>query len=148
MCFVSYQGCFSEFWTTNGTFQTPNYPNVYPAEANCPYRIHMTKNSNLNISFLHFDLEPKWVPRFMFGPVPSCEYDSVRVSANSSQLVLMTMHVLRSCPSPKIIVSITTKHQVKVMKGNILLTFHMSKLWTKWNVEMEYLLSIVHKQLV
>ncbi|XP_064635870.1 tolloid-like protein 1 [Lineus longissimus] len=55
---------------TNGSLQTPSYPDLYPSNKNCVWQIVAPKLYRIILNFTHFDLE---------GNNHDCEYDSVEI---------------------------------------------------------------------
>ena len=41
----------------NNTLESPGYPNNYPDNMDCYYRVPIPQNMTMNISFIYFDLE-------------------------------------------------------------------------------------------
>uniref|UniRef100_A0A0X3NJV3 Metalloendopeptidase n=1 Tax=Schistocephalus solidus TaxID=70667 RepID=A0A0X3NJV3_SCHSO len=60
----------------NGTVQTPGYPNEYPPNKNCIWKIVAAPKSTIFLNFTHFDLE---------GKNKACNYDFINVYSGSQQ---------------------------------------------------------------
>ncbi len=44
---------------SNGTIQSPSYPDLYPANKNCVWQIVAPAQYRITLNFTHFDLEGK-----------------------------------------------------------------------------------------
>ncbi|XP_013067334.2 tolloid-like protein 1 isoform X2 [Biomphalaria glabrata] len=55
----------------NGTIRSPSYPKLYPSNKNCIWKLVAPPGHRITVNFTHFDLE---------GHLPSCQFDSVRIS--------------------------------------------------------------------
>lgn len=42
----------------NNTLKSPGYPNDYPSGMDCNYTVPIPPNMTMNITFIHFELEP------------------------------------------------------------------------------------------
>ncbi|KAH9490031.1 Dorsal-ventral patterning tolloid-like protein 1 [Bulinus truncatus] len=58
--------------TENGIISSPSFPDLYPSNKNCIWKIVAPNGYKIYINFTHFDLE---------GPQPSCQSDSLRISS-------------------------------------------------------------------
>lgn len=55
---------------TIGTLQSPSFPELYPSNKNCVWKIEAPEQYRITLNFSHFDIE---------GNNQNCEYDSVKV---------------------------------------------------------------------
>ncbi|XP_034427678.1 cubilin [Hippoglossus hippoglossus] len=62
--------CTETFTTTTGSFSSPNYPNYYPNNRDCIFKITVQVNMQILMNFTNFELE---------GSPPSCSYDFVEI---------------------------------------------------------------------
>ncbi|CAB1449409.1 unnamed protein product, partial [Pleuronectes platessa] len=62
--------CSDTFTTTTGSFSSPNYPNYYPNNRDCIFKITVQVNMQILMNFTNFELE---------GSPPSCSYDFVEI---------------------------------------------------------------------
>ena len=61
----------------NGVFTSPFYPNVYPKNADCVYRISQQNGTFINLTVEVFDIED--------GTDSSCSYDSLEIRDGGSE---------------------------------------------------------------
>ena len=52
--------CSHKFTGLSGEFESPNYANNYPDSLNCSYLVQAPFGYIITLSFLHFDLEPRY----------------------------------------------------------------------------------------
>mgnify|MGYP000018708000 CR=1 FL=1 len=69
-------GCGAHYIKDEGTFESPNYPDVYPHNSDCEWLIETSSGTTVNLYFEAFYLE---------GSGNSCFYDYVRVYDGPNQ---------------------------------------------------------------
>ncbi|KAF7648099.1 hypothetical protein LDENG_00162070 [Lucifuga dentata] len=62
--------CSETFTSPTGSFTSPNYPDYYPNNRNCIFKIIVEANMQIMLNFTDFDLE---------GSPPSCRFDFVEI---------------------------------------------------------------------
>jgi len=60
----------------NNTLKSPGYPDDYPSGMDCSYTVPIPPNMTMNITFIHFELEPH----------RSCLYDYLRIENDKKQI--------------------------------------------------------------
>lgn len=68
VCFPS--DCSETFTSPTGSFSSPNYPNYYPNNRDCIFKIIVEVNMQIMLNFSSFSLE---------GSTPSCYFDFVEI---------------------------------------------------------------------
>ncbi|CBY40558.1 unnamed protein product, partial [Oikopleura dioica] len=69
-------GCGNQLiHSESGSIQSPNYPNMYPANSNCFWTIFTNPSDHIKFTFTTFDLE---------GSQPSCNWDYVTFHSGES----------------------------------------------------------------
>ncbi|XP_052071922.1 tolloid-like protein 2 isoform X1 [Mytilus californianus] len=63
---------------SNGTIQSPSFPDLYPPNKNCVWQIVAPDQYRITLNLTHFDMEGNNVST---NSPQECEYDSVRVSS-------------------------------------------------------------------
>ncbi|WAQ95864.1 TLL1-like protein [Mya arenaria] len=77
---------------TNGTLQSPSFPELYPPNKFCVWQIVAPEQYRITLNFTHFDLE---------GNNQNCEYDSVRITSGTGpQSVVNGMYCGSTLPMP------------------------------------------------
>lgn len=69
------EACGGILHSSNGTLQSPSYPDVYPPSKTCVWEIVAHEGFQVTLEFTHFDLE---------GNNQECEYDSLLVKSEES----------------------------------------------------------------
>ncbi|XP_053714419.1 cubilin isoform X1 [Synchiropus splendidus] len=62
--------CSETFNSPTGSFTSPNYPNYYPTNRDCVFKIIVQVNMQIMLNFTDFELE---------GTAPNCYYDFVEI---------------------------------------------------------------------
>uniref|UniRef100_A0A4W6F2P1 Cubilin n=1 Tax=Lates calcarifer TaxID=8187 RepID=A0A4W6F2P1_LATCA len=62
--------CSETFTSSSGTFSSPNYPDYYPNNRDCIFKIIVQVNVQIMLNFTNFELE---------GSPPSCNFDFVEI---------------------------------------------------------------------
>ncbi|KAK2886327.1 cubilin [Channa argus] len=62
--------CGQTFTSPTGSFSSPNYPDNYPNNRDCIFKIIVELNMQIMLNFTHFELE---------GSPPSCSFDFVEI---------------------------------------------------------------------
>lgn len=68
LCFSS--DCSETFSSSTGSFFSPNYPDYYPNNRDCIFKIIVQVNMQIMLNFTEFELE---------GSSPSCNFDFVEI---------------------------------------------------------------------
>lgn len=77
---------------TNGTVQSPSFPELYPPNKNCVWQIEAPEQYRITLNFTHFDLE---------GNNQNCEYDSVKITSGTGpESVVNGMYCGSTLPMP------------------------------------------------
>lgn len=68
--FLFYIDCGETFTSPTGFFTSPNYPDYYPNNRDCTFKIIVELNMQILLNFTNFHLE---------GFPPSCNFDFVEI---------------------------------------------------------------------
>ena len=79
-------GCGGDFNSATGTFSSPNYPQAYPHNRECVWRITVEPGKRIQLNLVNVDLEFH----------SDCNYDFLEVSA-APYNVQLTVYPLRRC---------------------------------------------------
>ncbi|XP_054478628.1 cubilin [Anoplopoma fimbria] len=97
--------CGEKFITDTGSFSSPNYPDYYPNNRDCIFKIIVQVNMQIMLNFSNFELE---------GSPPSCNYDFVEIRDGGYETSLL---IGRFCAS----------------QGPPVLVSHSNRLWVRFH---------------
>ncbi|XP_053392429.1 tolloid-like protein 1 isoform X5 [Mercenaria mercenaria] len=81
---------------TNGTVQSPSFPELYPPNKNCVWQIEAPEQYRITLNFSHFELEGNNVSLNQ-----NCEYDSVKITSGTGpESVVNGMYCGSTLPMP------------------------------------------------